>query len=218
MKCRRRSKLLPRRWKWQLSSPYERFELLEQVSALLSERAESIGKTLATEIGKLLNEAIGEVRISADYFSWFAGEARRLEEMIVVDGRPNGPQMILQKPAGVAACLTPWNFPVSIQARKVASALAAGCTVVARPSEQAPNGVVELFQCLMDAGFPDGTINLLTGSAENIVDPILDDPRGRVISFTGSTRVGKMLYESSAGTMKRLALEDVLSYCGRRGC
>lgn len=192
---------------WQQSSPYERSQLLNRVSELLIERAEGIGKTLALESGKLLQEAIGEVNLSADYFSWFAGEARRLEELVTVDGRPSGPQMILQKPAGVVACLTPWNFPVSIQARKVAPALAAGCAVVARPSEEAPNSVVEFFQCLVDAGFPDGVVNLLTGSASEVVDPMLEDSRVRVISFTGSTRIGKMLYEKSAHTMKRLALE-----------
>ena len=192
---------------WQKSSPYERSDMLNRVSGLLLDRAEDIGETLALETGKLLKEAIGEIRLSADYFSWFAGEARRLEELVAVDGRPSGPQMVLQKPIGVAASLTPWNFPVSIQARKVAPALAAGCTVVARPSEQAPNSVVELFRCLVDAGLPDGTVNLLTGSAGDIVDPILDDPRVRIVSFTGSTRVGRMLYERSAGTMKRLALE-----------
>lgn len=192
---------------WQASSPYERSEMLGRVSDLLLDRVEGIGKTLALETGKLLKEAIGEIRLSADYFSWFAGEARRLEELVAVDGRPSGPQMVLQKPIGVAATLTPWNFPVSIQARKVAPALAAGCTVVARPSEQAPNSVVELFHCLVDAGLPDGVVNLLTGSASDIVDPMLDDPRVQVVSFTGSTRVGKMLYERSAGTMKRLALE-----------
>ncbi|MGB3632589.1 MAG: aldehyde dehydrogenase family protein [Rubrobacteraceae bacterium] len=192
---------------WQKSSPFERSQLLARVSELLLERAEEIGMTLSLESGKRLEEAIGEVRLSADYFSWFAGEARRLEELVAVDGRPSGPQMVLQKPAGVVACLTPWNFPVSIQARKVAPALAAGCTVVARPSEQAPNSVVEFFRCLVDAGFPDGVVNLLTGSASEVVDPMLEDPRVRVISFTGSTRVGKMLYERSASTMKRLALE-----------
>lgn len=192
---------------WQQSSPYERSQLLSRVAELLLERADGIGKTLALESGKRLQEAIGEVNLSADYFFWFAGEARRLEELVTVDGRPSGPQMILQKPAGVVASLTPWNFPVSIQARKVAPALAAGCTVVARPSEEAPNSVVEFFQCLVDAGFPDGVVNLLTGSASEVVDPIMEDPRVRVVSFTGSTRVGKMLYEKSAHTMKRLALE-----------
>jgi succinate-semialdehyde dehydrogenase / glutarate-semialdehyde dehydrogenase len=192
---------------WQESRPYERYEILDRVANLLLERAAKIGEVLSLESGKLLQEAIGEVRLSADYFSWFAECARRLEELIAVDGRPNGPQMVLQKPAGVVASLTPWNFPVSIQARKLAPALAAGCTIVARSSEEAPDSVVELFKCLLDAGLPDGVANYLTGPAKAIVDPIVSDPRVRVVSFTGSTRVGKMLYEQSAPTMKRLALE-----------
>lgn len=192
---------------WQESSPHERYQMLDQVAELLLERSGELGKTLSLETGKLLREAVGEVKLSADYFSWFAGEARRLEELVAVDGRPAGPQMVLQKPAGVVASLTPWNFPVSIQARKVAPALAAGCTVVARPSEEAPNSVIGLFQCLLDTGVPDGVVNLLTGPAKEVVDPIMEDPRVRVVSFTGSTRVGKILYEQAAPTMKRLALE-----------
>ena len=192
---------------WRRTSAFERSEILGRVAALLLERAEDIGKTLTLESGKLLTEAVGEVRFAADYFSWFAGEARRLEQLVTVDGRMSGPQMVAKKPVGVVASLTPWNFPVSIQARKVAPALAAGCTVVARPSEEAPNSVVELFRCLVNAGLPDGVANLLTGPAGEITELMLEDPRVRFISFTGSTRVGKMLYERSAPTMKRLALE-----------
>ncbi len=192
---------------WWRTSAFERSKILGRVAALLLERAEEIGKTLALESGKLLTEAVGEVRFAADYFSWFAGEARRLEELVVVDGRATGPQIVVKKPVGVVASLTPWNFPVSIQARKLAPALAAGCTVVARPSEEAPNSVVELFQCMVEAGLPEGVANLVTGPAGKITEPILEDPRVRLVSFTGSTRVGKMLYERSAPTMKKLALE-----------
>lgn len=192
---------------WRATSGFERYGILWRMGDLLSERAEAIGETLAKETGKLLAEAVGEIRFSADYFYWFAGEARRLEQLSVVNGRATGPQMVVKKPVGVVASLTPWNFPVSIQARKVAPALAAGCTVVARPSEEAPNSVVELFQCLLDAGLPDGVANLVTGRASTVTAPILEDPRVRLVSFTGSTGVGKMLYEKSAPTMKKLALE-----------
>lgn len=125
---------------WRATSGFERSQFLGQVAQLLLERAEEIGETLAEESGKLLAEAVGEVRFSADYFSWFAGEARRLEELVVVDGRATGPQMVVKKPVGVVASLTPWNFPVSIQARKLAPALAAGCTVVASGSGKVPKG------------------------------------------------------------------------------
>lgn len=193
--------------RWRATSGFERYQILWQIGNLLSERAETIGETLAKESGKLLAEAVGEVRFSADYFYWFAGQARRLEQLSVVDGRATGPQMVFKKPVGVTASLTPWNFPVSIQARKIAPALAAGCTVIARPSEQAPNSVVGLFGCLMEAGLPEGVANLVTGRASTVTKPMIEDSRVRLISFTGSTGVGKMLYEQSAPTMKRLALE-----------
>ena len=177
------------------------------MAELLLERADEIGGTLAVESGKLLAEAIGEVRFSADYFSWFSGEARRLEQVVAVDGRASGPQLLVKKPIGVVASLTPWNFPVSIQARKIAPALAAGCTIVARPSEQAPNSVVQLFECLSEARVPDGVANLVTGPASEITEVLLEDQRVRLVSFTGSTGVGKMLYGKSSSTMKKLALE-----------
>ncbi len=192
---------------WKATSPFERSEILGRTSRLITDRAEQIGYTLSLETGKLLREAIGEVRFAADYFAWFAGEARRLEGMKGVHGRASGQQIVLRKPVGVVASLTPWNFPVSIQARKIAPALAAGCTLVARPSEFAPNSVVALYRCLMDAGLPAGVANLLTGPATAITDVLLDSKDVRVISFTGSTPVGKMLYTRSAPTMKRLALE-----------
>ncbi len=192
---------------WRESSPFERSEILGRASRLINDRAEQIGYTLSLETGKLLREAIGEVRFAADYFAWFAAEARRLEKIRGVHGRASGQQLVLRKPAGVVASLTPWNFPVSIQARKIAPSLAAGCTVVARPSEFAPNSVVELYQCLMEAGLPGGVANLLTGPANAITDTLLEAKEVRVISFTGSTSVGKMLYTRSAPTMKRLALE-----------
>ena len=192
---------------WRGTSGFERSAILGRVAALLLERADEIGETLAVESGKLLAEAIGEVRFSADYFSWFSGEARRLEQISAVDGRANGPQLVVKKPVGVIASLTPWNFPVSIQARKIAPALATGCTVVARPSEQAPNSVVQLFECLEEAGVPDGVANLVTGPASEITETLLEDSRVRLVSFTGSTSVGKMLYEKSSSTMKKLALE-----------
>jgi succinate-semialdehyde dehydrogenase / glutarate-semialdehyde dehydrogenase len=192
---------------WRATSALERSQILAATAALLRERAEDIGHTLAVESGKLRFEAVAEVRFAADYFTYYAAEATRADRLSIIEGRPSGPQLLLRKPAGVAASLTPWNFPVSIQARKVAPALAAGCTVVARPSEEAPVSVVELFRCLEEAGLPAGVANLVTGPARELSDPILADARVRVVSFTGSTGVGKALYAQAAGTMKRVALE-----------
>ncbi|MBN9387938.1 MAG: aldehyde dehydrogenase family protein [Chloroflexi bacterium] len=192
---------------WRATSGFARSEIMTRAAALIGARAETIGRTLALETGKLLREAIGEVRFAADYFAWFAGEARRLEGLSGFGGRAGGQQLVLHKPLGVVGVLTPWNFPVSIQARKIAPALAAGCTVVGRPSELAPNSVVELYQCLQEAGVPAGVINLVTGPAAPITEALLEAYEVRAITFTGSTPVGKMLYTRSAQTMKRLALE-----------
>jgi succinate-semialdehyde dehydrogenase/glutarate-semialdehyde dehydrogenase len=192
---------------WRATSALDRAGILARTAALLDERAAEIGRILALESGKLLFEAVAEVQFAAEYFAYYAAEAPRAEWMSLVEGRASGPQLLLRKPAGVAAALTPWNFPVSIQARKLAPALAAGCTVVARPSEEAPLSVVELFRCLEDAGMPAGVVNLVTGPARAVTAPLLDDARVRVLSFTGSTGVGKDLYARSAQTMKRVALE-----------
>lgn len=192
---------------WRRSTGMARATILGQAATLLGERAAAIGRLLSQESGKLLREAIGEVRFAADYFAWFSGEARRFEQLRGVAGRNGGPQLVLRKPVGVVATLTPWNFPVSIQARKLAPALAAGCTVVARPSEQAPLSVIAMVQCLQEAGLPPGVLNLLIGPAGPITDTILADQRVRLVSFTGSTPVGQMLYERSARAMRRLALE-----------
>lgn len=192
---------------WAGATALERAGVLRRVAAALREQAEPIGRTLAAETGKLLAEGVGEVRFSADFFDFYAEEGMRLERMVVAGGRPSGPQLLARKPAGVVAALTPWNFPVSLQARKLAPALAAGCTVVARPSDEAPVSVVALFRCLAEAGLPAGVANLVTGPAAETTAPALADPRVRVVSFTGSTEVGKSLYRDAAGTMKRLALE-----------
>ena len=192
---------------WGSAGALERAGVLRRAAALLRERADGIGHALAAETGKLLAEGIGEVRFSADFFDYYAEEGLRLERVVSAGGRPSGPQLLARKPAGVTAALTPWNFPVSLQARKLAPALAAGCTVVARPSDEAPASVVALFRCLADAGLPPGVANLVTGPAAETTAPALEDPRVRVVSFTGSTEVGKALYRDAAGTMKRLALE-----------
>jgi succinate-semialdehyde dehydrogenase / glutarate-semialdehyde dehydrogenase len=192
---------------WSAAGALDRAGALRRIAGLLRERAEPIGRTLAAESGKLLAEGVGEVRFAADFFDFYAEEVVRLERIVTSGGRPSGPQILAHKPAGVAAALTPWNFPVSLQARKLAPALAAGCTVVARPSAEAPASVVELFRCLEDAGVPAGVTNLVTGPAAETTAPMLADPRVRVVSFTGSTDVGRQLYRDAAGTIKRVALE-----------
>ncbi|WP_029421356.1 NAD-dependent succinate-semialdehyde dehydrogenase [Alicyclobacillus macrosporangiidus] len=194
------------RW-WRRTTARERAVLLLQTASHLRERAGWIGRVLAMESGKRLAEAIAEVRFAAEYFRRFAEEIRRPHGVMMPGEATNKRHWTLAQPAGVALVLTPWNFPVSIQARKLAPALAAGCTVVARASQKAPLSVIELFRCLQAAGFPAGVVNLVQGPAAETTKAMMQQEGVRVVSFTGSTPVGQTLVGWSAGQLQRMALE-----------
>jgi succinate-semialdehyde dehydrogenase/glutarate-semialdehyde dehydrogenase len=184
-----------------------RADLLLQASRLLQERAEQIGYLLALESGKRLPEAVAEVRFAVEYLRWFAEQVRRPAGELLSPETARRRQLTLRQPCGVALCLTPWNFPVSIQARKIAAALAAGCTIVSRPSEKAPLAVIELFRCLHEAGLPPGVANLVHGPAAEITETLLQHPAVRVVSFTGSTEVGRQIMRQAAERVVRPLLE-----------
>jgi succinate-semialdehyde dehydrogenase/glutarate-semialdehyde dehydrogenase len=192
---------------WSSASVRDRSYILNRVADLLRQRTDPIAGILAAESGKPLAQAVGEIKFSAEYFQWFAEEIRRPDGQIIPSDAVNKRHYAYSQPAGVALCLTPWNFPVSIQARKLAPALAAGCTVVARASEVAPLGVIELFKCLQDAGIPKGVANLIHGPASSTTEAMMKHSAVRVVSFTGSTPVGRSLMRQAADQMKRLALE-----------
>lgn len=185
----------------------DRGKILRRTADLLDGRADRIGRLLARETGKRLPEAVGEVRFAGEYLRWFGEQARRPSGHVLSSDQPRRRQMTLRRPAGVVASLTPWNFPISIQARKLAPALAAGCTVVARPSEKAPLSVVELVRCLDEAGLPAGVVNLVHGPAPELTEALLDHPAIRVVSFTGSTGVGRRVMHLAAGRIVRPLLE-----------
>jgi succinate-semialdehyde dehydrogenase / glutarate-semialdehyde dehydrogenase len=192
---------------WRTTSARQRADLLLQVSDLLLKRQQDIAYALAVESGKLLAEAIAEIRFSAEYFRWFAEEVRRPDGQWIPGDQSNKLHWTRSQPAGVALTLTPWNFPVSIQARKLAPALAAGCTVVARASQKTPLSVIALFHCLNDAGFPAGVVNLIQGPAAATTHSMMRHRAVRVVSFTGSTPIGQSLIRESADGVQRLALE-----------
>ncbi len=192
---------------WSKTSVRERADILNRTADLLRQRADHIGLILAAESGKPLPQAIGEVKFSAEYFQWFAEEVRRPYGQSIPSDAANKRHHVYTQPAGVALCLSPWNFPVSIQARKLAPALAAGCTVVARGSEVAPLSLIELFKCLQDAGIPKGVANLIQGPAAVTTAAMMKHPAVRVVSFTGSTPVGRSLMRQAADGVIRLALE-----------
>ncbi|MGH9361723.1 MAG: NAD-dependent succinate-semialdehyde dehydrogenase [Thermoanaerobaculia bacterium] len=192
---------------WQKRTAYERGAVLKQVAELMRARADSIARTMTLEQGKPLKESKGEVLGSAAYFEWFAEEGKRVYGEIIPPSVPTKRHLVVKHPVGVCAAISPWNFPVSLPVRKIAAALAAGCTVVARPASQTPLCLAAVFECIEEAGAPPGVANLVTGPAEELADEFLGNRICRKISFTGSTEVGKELMRKAAGQLKKLSLE-----------
>ncbi len=192
---------------WSETTARQRADILTAAAGLVVARAGAIGELLAREAGKRLPEAVGEVTFSAEYLRWFGEQARRPTGDIVPHELTERRHLTLRRPSGVVASLTPWNFPCSIQARKLAPALAAGCTVVARVSEKAPLAVTELVRCLTDAGVPAGVINLVHGPSRATTEALLDHRAVRVVSFTGSTQVGSQIMARAARRIVRPLLE-----------
>lgn len=192
---------------WADTPARTRADLLLGAVEALGEKSEELAFMLATEAGKRLPEATGEIRAGSEYLRWFAEEIRRPRGELFTSEEGARRQLSLHRPLGVVASLTPWNFPISIQARKVAPALAAGCTVVARVSEKAPLAVTAWLNTLHEAGLPDGVLNLVHGDAQTVTDALLDHPAVRGVSFTGSTGVGSAIMARAARRIVRPMLE-----------
>ncbi|WP_415854194.1 aldehyde dehydrogenase family protein [Sinomonas sp. G460-2] len=192
---------------WSKTPARKRADILLRAAELLLERRESIAATLAAEAGKRLPEAIGEISFSIEYFKWFAEEARRPLGNVIPSEDPARRHLSTRSATGVVVSLTSWNFPCSLQARKLAPALAAGCTVVARVSERAPLAATELVRAINDAGLPPGVLNLVHGPAREITDALLAHPSVRVVTFTGSTAVGRQIMATAAKRVVRPLLE-----------
>jgi len=192
---------------WSETTGRKRADLLHAAADLLTERRGEIALTLAREAGKRLPEAQGEVDFSVEYFRWFAEEARRPAGAIIAPEATGRRHFTSHHPLGVAVSLTPWNFPVSIQARKIAAMLAAGCTVVGRVAEKAPLAATALFQVLTDAGFPAGVVNIVHGPSREVTGALLEHPAVRAVSFTGSTQVGSQIMALASRRIVRPLLE-----------
>ncbi|MBL8830875.1 MAG: NAD-dependent succinate-semialdehyde dehydrogenase [Rhodospirillales bacterium] len=193
--------------RWRSEAPWKRSDVIRRIAALMRERADEIARLLTLEVGKPLAEAKTEVVSSADHFDWAADEARRVYGYAVGARAPESRLRVEYEPVGIALALTAWNFPINLAARKICMALAAGCSVIVRPAEEAPACIAALIRCCADAGVPPGVVNLVFGSPENAVVPFMEAAAVRKVSFTGSTRVGKLLIGQSAGTVKRLTME-----------
>jgi succinate-semialdehyde dehydrogenase/glutarate-semialdehyde dehydrogenase len=192
---------------WKAASAYDRAKVLKRTAELLRERADTIARTLTREQGKPFPEAKAEVLHSADTFEWFAEEGKRAYGRVIPPSNVAKRHYAIKHPVGVVGTITPWNFPAALPSRKIAPALAVGCTVVSRPADQTPLTLIQMFQCLADAGVPPGVANLVLAPARPVADAFFEHPAVQKISFTGSTEVGKELIRRSADGVKRLSLE-----------
>lgn len=193
--------------KWRCNTALERADALMRWYELISKNAADLSRLLTAEQGKPLAEANAEVTYAASFVRWFAEEARRTYGDTVPGFAKTNRMFTLKQPIGVAAAITPWNFPLAMITRKAAAALAAGCSMVVKPSELTPFSALALAVLADEARLPDGIFNVVTGDPAVIAKVLTHDQRVRKLSFTGSTRVGKLLMEQCAGTVKKLSLE-----------
>ena len=192
---------------WAARTAGERALLLRHWYELIVAHADDLAVLMTAEQGKPLAEARGEVLYAASFVEWFAEEARRVYGDVIPGHQADKRILVLRQPVGVVAAITPWNFPSAMITRKVAPALAAGCTVVCKPATQTPYSALALAELGARAGLPRGVFNVITGPAGPIGGVLTGDPRVRKLSFTGSTAVGKRLMAECAGTLKKLSLE-----------
>jgi succinate-semialdehyde dehydrogenase/glutarate-semialdehyde dehydrogenase len=191
---------------WRAVSAYDRAKIMRKAADLMRERYDAVSKTLVQEEGKAYAEARAEVITSADIIEWYAEEGRRAYGR-VVPGRGKLRQIVIQEPVGIVAAFTPWNFPALTPARKIGGALAAGCSLILKASEETPGTCVEMVRCFADAGLPAGVLNLVFGVPAKISEQLIAKDEVRKISFTGSIPVGKHLAALAAKGMKRATME-----------
>ena len=193
---------------WASRSAYERADTLRRWSQLICAHQEDLAMILCMEQGKPLAEARGEITYGASFVSWYAEEGLRAYGDVLPGHRSDMRLFVLKQPIGVVAAITPWNFPNAMITRKIAPALAAGCTVVVKPAEETPLSALALAELARRAGFPDGVLNVIPCEHPVAVsEAIMAHPTVRKVSFTGSTEVGKLLVRQSAPTLKKMSLE-----------
>ena len=193
---------------WRERTAKNRSKILRRWYELILEHKEDLARLLTAEQGKVLEEARGEIEYGASYIEWFSEEAKRINGDIIAPPSADKRILVMKQPVGVVAAITPWNFPNAMIARKVAPALAAGCTVVAKPAEDTPLSCLALAQLGAEAGIPDGVFNVVCGlNSPAIGEELTSNPTVRKVTFTGSTPVGKILLAQSAATVKKVSME-----------
>jgi succinate-semialdehyde dehydrogenase / glutarate-semialdehyde dehydrogenase len=192
---------------WSKKTAEERYHLLMKWFYLIEENKEEIARIMTMEQGKPLKEALGEVQYANGFISWYAEEGKRVYGETIPASHPNKRILVRKEPVGVVAAITPWNFPAAMITRKVAPALAAGCTCVVKPANQTPLTALKMAELAHKAGIPKGVLNVITGKSSEIGEAWLKDPRVTKLTFTGSTEVGKTLMRGAAENVKKISLE-----------
>lgn len=192
---------------WRATPAWSRADMLHAVANVMQRRAEEAATRITLETGKPIAQARREWVLSTDQFRWHAEEARRIYGRIIESRAPGGRIEVHHEPVGIVAAFTAWNFPAVLIARKVAPALAAGCSIIVRPSREAPGCAMLLIDCLREAGVPAGVVNLVIGPTATTYTPIMASPLVRKVSLTGSTAVGQQMIRDAAATFKRTTME-----------
>jgi succinate-semialdehyde dehydrogenase / glutarate-semialdehyde dehydrogenase len=193
---------------WANHPPRERGEILRRAFETLIKRSDELALLMTLEMGKPLAESKAEITYAAEFFRWFSEEAVRIEGRFGTAGTGVGRLITMKQPIGPCYAITPWNFPMAMGTRKIGPAVAAGCTMVIKPAQQTPLSMYALAEILAEAGLPKGVFNVITSSSSSAVSkPIISDPRLRKLTFTGSTEVGRTLFEQSAQGLLKLSME-----------
>jgi succinate-semialdehyde dehydrogenase/glutarate-semialdehyde dehydrogenase len=193
---------------WAAHPPRERGEILRRAYEAIVAQTDDLALLMTLEMGKALAESRAEIGYAAEFFRWFSEEAVRIHGRYMVNTTGKGRILTMRQPVGPCVFVTPWNFPTAMGTRKIAPAIAAGCTMVVKPAKQTPLSMLALAKILEDAGLPGGVLNVITAkSAGAVIAPLLADPRTRKLSFTGSTEVGRTLIEQSAQQILRVSME-----------
>lgn len=192
---------------WSSTLPGERARMLRTWYELILAERDDLALLMTLEQGKPLADARGEIEYAASFIDWYAGEAGRLGVEGITPHLEDRDMQVVREPLGVAALITPWNFPAAMITRKAAAAMAVGCTVVVKPAPETPFSALALAALAHEAEIPAGVFNVITGDAPKLAKMLCEDPRVRALSFTGSTRVGKLLLEQTVPTLKRVSLE-----------
>jgi succinate-semialdehyde dehydrogenase / glutarate-semialdehyde dehydrogenase len=193
---------------WAAWPPRERGEILRRAYEAIVERTGELALLMTLEMGKALAESRAEIAYAAEFFRWFSEEAVRIHGRYMVNTTGKGRILTMRQPIGPCVFVTPWNFPTAMGTRKIAPAIAAGCTMVVKPAQQTPLSMLALAQILEQAGLPGGVLNVITATRSGeVIEPLLRDPRTRKLSFTGSTEVGRKLIEQSAEQVLRVSME-----------